>query len=64
MAKQQSIERQARATPAAKFIPQANDDTTILLAFESSVGNIFNRRGFLAMLKCPSGLQSVKVKTA
>ena len=45
MAKQQSIERQARATPAAKFISQANDDTTILLAFESSVGNIFNRRG-------------------
>ncbi|XP_030950106.1 G-type lectin S-receptor-like serine/threonine-protein kinase SD1-1 [Quercus lobata] len=64
MAKQQSIGGQARATPAAKFISQASDDTTILPAFESSVGNIFSKRGLLAMLKCPSGLQSVKVKTA
>ncbi|KAL4654769.1 hypothetical protein ACB092_01G403800 [Castanea dentata] len=62
--KKQSMARQARATPAAKFISQAKDDTTILLDFESSVGNIFNRRVLLAILKCPSGLQSVKVKTA
>ena len=68
MAKQQSIERQARATPAAKFISQANDDTTILLAFESSVGNIFNRRIFsnaevpkwLAISEGKDGMKSIE----
>ena len=58
------MERQVSTTPAAKFISQANDGTTILPAFEPSVGNIFSRRGLFEMLKCPSGLQSVKVKTA